>query len=72
MPISIDWEEAKLPTSSIPTPEMLLDKGEPASKAVRAEMVPVIVVGAALDAAPDALDSEDAAAPAWLAASVSE
>src|SRR5271170_10224 len=46
IPIKSDSAEAKFPTSSIPVVPRLLDKGEPASKAVRAEMAPVIVVGA--------------------------
>src|SRR3984957_7372153 len=79
IPIKSDSAEVKLPTSSSGTWIRLLDK-PPAtpvvSKVVRLEMRPVMVVGAALDAAPDApldaLDSEDAAAPAWLAASGSE
>src|SRR5580700_7299922 len=79
IPIKSDSAEVKLPTSSSGTWIRLLDK-PPAmpvvSKVVRLEMRPVIVVGAALEAALDAplvaLDSEDAAAPAWLAASVSE
>src|SRR3984957_8045799 len=79
IPIKSDSAEGKLPTSSSGTWSRLLDR-PPAipvvSKVVRLEMRPVMVVGAALDAAPDApldaLDSEDAAAPAWLAASGSE
>jgi len=46
------------------------------SRVVRLEMRPVMVFGAALEAALDApleaLDSEFAAAPTWLAASVSQ
>jgi hypothetical protein len=64
----------KLPTSSSGTWIRLLDKlpATPvASKVVRLELRPGIVVGCALDAAPEAWDSDDAAAPAWLAASVS-
>src|ERR1700722_15949282 len=72
IPIRSDSAEVKLPTSSSGTWMRLLDKPlmpvPGLSKRGRAEMAPVIVVGAALDAAPDALDSEDAAAPAWLAA----
>src|SRR5271154_6501701 len=66
IPIKSDSADAKLPTSSIPTEPKLLDKGEPVSKAVRAEMAPVIVVGAALDAADDAPDDAEFAA-AWAA-----
>src|ERR1700743_3683681 len=70
IPIKSDSAEAKLPTSSSGTWMKLLFK-PPAipvvSKVVRLEMRPVMVLGAALEAAldapPVALDSEDAAAP---------
>src|ERR1700728_329424 len=82
IPIRSDSAEVKLPTSSSGTWRRLLDKPMPfvpAPPRLRKDVRPVmrLVIGefaaddAADDAPPDAPDSEDAAAPAWLAVSVS-
>src|ERR1700733_14693719 len=81
IPIKSDSAEVKLPTSSSGTWIRLLDKppGKTPNPLVRKDVRPVmrLVIGvlaaddAADDAEPEAPDSEDAAAPAWLAVSVS-
>src|ERR1700728_1616819 len=81
IPIRSDSAEVKLPTSSSGTWIRLLDKppGKTPNPLVRKDVRPVmrLVIGvlaaddAADDAEPEAPDSEDAAAPAWLAVSVS-
>src|ERR1700720_3903974 len=73
MPIKSDSAEVKFPTSSSGTEVRLVDKKEPLRKDVRPLMRPVSPPDCAVACAGDAtlLDSEEAAAPTWLADSVS-